>query len=316
MIGIKTIREQTSRVREALKARNMTAPIDEILESDVKRRALLVEVENGRAERKEAGKAIGKAKNESERTELIAKQRSGADQLDELESQLKNIDLLLNQLLLEIPNLPHPDLPLGGEENAEVILMGNGTGNEELFDIPKSLEDFTIEAASSLPHWDIGRNYGYIDFERGVKVSGSPFYMLRSDGARMQRALINWMLDLHHESGFEEVYPPFVVRTEPLVGTGQLPKFSDNLFGIENSDLWLVPTAEVPITNMYRDEILDHTQLPIRHSAYTACFRREQFSAGREVRGIKRGYQFDKVEMVVFTRESESWEIQNSENGK
>ena len=309
MIGIKTIREQTSRVREALKARNMTAPIDEILESDVKRRALLVEVENGRAERKEAGKAIGKAKNESERTELIAKQRSGADQLDELESQLKNIDLLLNQLLLEIPNLPHPDLPLGGEENAEVILMGNGTGNEELFDIPKSLEDFTTEAASSLPHWDIGRNYGYIDFERGVKVSGSPFYMLRSDGARMQRALINWMLDLHHESGFEEVYPPFVVRTEPLVGTGQLPKFSDNLFGIENSDLWLVPTAEVPITNMYRDEILDHTQLPIRHSAYTACFRREQFSAGREVRGIKRGYQFDKVEMVVFTRESESWEM-------
>lgn len=312
MIGIKTIREQTTLVRDALKARNMTGPIDEILELDLKRRALLVKVENDRAERKEAGKAIGQAKTEADRIELITKQRSGADQLDELESQLKNIDSSMNELLLEIPNLPHPELPFGGEESAEVILIGDGMNNEEVFSTPKYLEDFTIELATSIPHWDIGRNYGYIDFERGVKVSGSPFYMLRSDGARLQRALINWMLDLHHEHGFEEVYPPFLVRTDPLVGTGQLPKFSDNLFGLENSDLWLVPTAEVPITNMYRDEILDHAQLPIQHSAYTACFRREQFSAGREVRGIKRGYQFDKVEMVVFTREHESWEMLES----
>jgi len=159
-----------------------------------------------------------------------------------------------------------------------------------------------------MPHWHLGIELGVIDFERGAKVAGAPFYILRGDGARLQRALITWMLDVHRAQGYTEVYPPFLVREEMLVGTGQLPKFADTMFHAEDTDLWLVPTAEVPVTNMYRDEILDAAALPVRHAAYTPCFRHEQFSAGRDVRGIKRGYQFDKVEMVQFVAADQSWD--------
>ncbi|MEX2372323.1 MAG: serine--tRNA ligase, partial [Dehalococcoidia bacterium] len=162
--------------------------------------------------------------------------------------------------------------------------------------------------ASRRPHWEIGEETGLIDFERGTKISGSSFYILMGDGARLQRALISWMLDVHRGQGYTEVYTPFLVREEMLVGTGQLPKFADTMFHAEGTDLWLIPTAEVPVTNMYRDEIMDAAALPVRHTAYTPCFRNEQFSAGRDVRGIKRGYQFDKVEMVQFVEEDQSWD--------
>jgi seryl-tRNA synthetase len=158
------------------------------------------------------------------------------------------------------------------------------------------------------PHWEIGEAFGLIDFERGAKISGSRFYILRGDAARLQRALIAWMLELHRQQGYTEVYVPFVVKEEMLVGTGQLPKFADTMYHDVEDDFWLVPTAEVPVTNMYRDEILPASALPLRHVAYTPSFRRERMSAGRDVRGIKRGHQFDKVEMVHFTGEGQSWD--------
>ncbi|MEW6233590.1 MAG: serine--tRNA ligase, partial [Chloroflexota bacterium] len=159
-----------------------------------------------------------------------------------------------------------------------------------------------------LPHWEIGERLGIIDFERGVKMSGTRFYLLRGLGARLQRALITWMLDLHvNDHGYQEIYPPFVVKEECLVGAAQLPKFRDNLYHDVEDDVWMVPTAEVPLTNLHRDEILDATALPRRYVAYTPCFRREKMSAGRDVRGIKRGHQFDKVEMYKFTRPQDSY---------
>jgi seryl-tRNA synthetase len=188
-----------------------------------------------------------------------------------------------------------PEVPVGPDESANVV--GGEFGEKRSFDFePK-------------PHWDLGEALGIIDFERGVKISGSRFYVLRGDGARLQRALITWMLDLHiKKHGYSEIYPPYLVMHEMLVGTGQLPKFGEVLFHDAEEDKWLIPTAEVPVTNLYRDEILDESLLPIYHVAYSACFRREQISAGRDVRGIKRGYQFDKVEMVKFVHPDHSIE--------
>jgi seryl-tRNA synthetase len=189
--------------------------------------------------------------------------------------------------------LPSPDVPVGKDESENVVTRVVGEQREFAFE-PR-------------PHWEIGEQLGIIDFERGVKVAGSRFYVLRGDGARLQRALITWMIDLHvRRHGYQEIYPPFLVLEEMLVGTGQLPKFSETLFVDIEGEKWLIPTAEVPVTNLYRDEILDEAALPIYHVAYTACFRREQISAGRDVRGIKRGYQFDKVEMVKFVHPDRS----------
>jgi seryl-tRNA synthetase len=271
---------------------------------------LLTQVERMRAERNDAGKRIGAAKSPEERQTLIEAQRAVAGELDGLEAQLKDLDGALDALLLQMPNIPHADVPLGGEEDAVVILEGDGaTGWERRLDVPVPVKDAPNPDAEGdrLPHWEIGERTGLIDFERGTKLSGSSFYILKGDGARLQRALISWMLDLHRGQGYSEVYTPFLVREAMLVGTGQLPKFADTMFHAEGTDLWLVPTAEVPVTNMYRDEIMDAATLPIRHTAYTPCFRHEQFSAGREVRGIKRGWQFDKVEMVIFAEEDDSW---------
>ena len=310
MIALKVIRENMEKVRAVMKTRGANIDLDQIIELDHNRRNLLVTVESARANRREAGKQIGQTKSDEERQRLIEAQRNDAGELDQLEKNLREIETELDQRLLEIPNLTHPDLPEGGEEDALIVLDGDGSTNTERKFSPKLRLDEYEEPHSQAgkPHWEIAEEHGYIDFERGSKVSGSPFYMLRGDGARLQRALINWMLDLHLRQGYEEIYPPFLVREEPLIGTGQLPKFADTLFEIKDSDLWLVPTAEVPVTNMYREEIFEIEELPVKHSAYTACFRHEQFSAGRQVRGIKRGYQFDKVEMVIFTTEDQSWE--------
>ena len=205
---------------------------------------------------------------------------------------------------------PHADVPRGDYEDGVIVIEGDGeSGEETRVDPPRSLRQENQPPADTTkqPHWDVGEALGIIDFERGVKVSGSQFYILRDHGARMQRALITWMLDVHREQGYSEVYPPALVLSESLVGTGNLPKFADTMFHAEGTDLWMIPTAEVPVTNMYRDEILDAADLPVHHAAYTPNFRREQFSAGRDVRGIKRGYQFDKVEMVRFEHPDASW---------
>ena len=198
----------------------------------------------------------------------------------------------------------------GGEEAGEVILEGAGADEPTRVDPPRAVGEAAEPApeAGRRPHWEIGEALGLIDFERGAKVSGSRFYVLRGQAARLQRALIAWMLDLHRERGFDEVYVPFVVKEEMLVGTGQLPKFGETMYRDAEDDVWLVPTAEVPVTNLYRDEILDADSLPIRHVAYTPCFRRERMSAGRDIRGIKRGHQFDKVEIVIFCEPERSWE--------
>ena len=309
MLAIQTIRDETDRLRAALEARRTSAPVDEILAADESRRSLLVQVESMRKDRNDASKAIGTAKDNDERQRLIEAQRAVSGKLDALEAELKEAETSLDGLLLQVPNLPHPDVPVGGEEDSVVVLEGDGAaGTEQRHSTPIPLSQHSMAGAvqEGLPHWEIGETTGLIDFERGTKLSGSGFYILRGDASRLQRALISWMLDVHRGQGYGEVYPPFLVREEMLVGTGQLPKFANTMFHAEDTDLWLIPTAEVPVTNMYRDEILDGP-LPVLHTAYTPCFRHEQFSAGRDVRGIKRGFQFDKVEMVRFEEEDASW---------
>ena len=310
MLSIQTIRERTNDVRRSLADRRTEAPLEAILDADERRRAVLADVERMRHDRNDAGRRIGAARDAAERQRLIDAQRAVATDLDRLEGLLREADRELDFMLLYMPNIPHSDVPVGGEEDSVVILEGDGaTGWEHRLDtpLPIGLAEPPEAQPDRMPHWHLGVELGVIDFERGTKISGAPFYILRGDGARLQRALITWMLDVHRVQGYTEIYPPFMVREEMLIGTGQLPKFADTMFHAEDTDLWLVPTAEVPVTNMYRDEILDGATLPVRHAAYTPCFRHEQFSAGRDVRGIKRGYQFDKVEMVQFVPEADSW---------
>ena len=293
----------------------MDVPLDRILELDEQRRSLLADVERMRAGRNHAGKEIGATNEAEERQRLIDEQRALAGELDALEGRLRDVEAELDPLLLDVPNLFHEDVPVGKYEDAVIVIEGGGaTGAERRVDPPRSLRDEPTDEVdgATKPHWELGEELGIIDFKRGVKVSGSHFYILRDDGARLQRALITWMLDVHREQGYSELYPPVLVTSESLVGTGNLPKFGDTMFHAEGTDLWMIPTAEVPVTNMYRDEILDVAALPIEHTAYTPCFRREQFSAGRDVRGIKRTYQFDKVEMVRFVEDGASWEALQS----
>jgi seryl-tRNA synthetase len=295
MLDLKLIRENPEYVKAAIATLNTTAPIDEIVDLDWRRRAALTEVEALKAERNEGSKLVNRTKDAGERAALIAKMRALGDSISTLDDQAKQLDSDLNRLMLVVPNLPLPEVPVGPDDSYNVVTREVGT--PRVFDFPPK------------PHWEIGESLGIIDFERGVKIAGTRFYVLRGDGARLQRALIAWMLDLHTSNhGYSEVYPPFMVQEEMLYGTGSLPKFGDGLFRIEGEDKWLIPTAEVPITNLYRDEILEESVLPVFHCAYTPCFRDEKMSAGRDVRGIKRGFQFDKVELVKFVHPTTSIE--------
>ena len=287
MLDLAFIREHPDVVRQALVALNVTAPLDQVLELDAERRRLVAEVESLRARRNAVSKEIGHMKDASARAAKIAEMREVGDTIFQLDERLRIVDEELRGALLQIPNLPHPEVPIGKDESENRVVKEWGT---------KRAFDF-----EPVPHWDLGPALGILDFERGVKLSGSRFYILKGLGARLQRALITWMLDLHiQEHGYTEIYPPYLVRADCLVGTGNLPKFGDNLYRDVEDDLWLIPTAEVPVTNLYREEILPPGSLPIYHVAYSACFRREKMAAGRDVRGIKRGHQFDKVEMVKF----------------
>jgi seryl-tRNA synthetase len=295
MIDVRMIREEPERVKAAIATTQTEAPIDEILALDARRRGLLTEVETLKAELNAGSKTVGRTKDPTERETLIARMRDLGDRIATLDEEEKGVSTRLERLLLHVPNLPLPHVPVGADETGNVVVAEYGTKRQ--FDFPPK------------PHWELAEQLGLIDFERGVKVAGSRFYVLRGDGARLQRALIAWMLDLHiNQHGYQEVYPPYLVLEQTLVGTGNLPKFAENLFRDAEEDKWLIPTAEVPVTNLYRDEILDESLLPIYHVAYTPCFRREQISAGRDVRGIKRGYQFDKVEMVKFVHPDKSAE--------
>ena len=294
MLDIRLIREQPDAVKAALGTVGVeAAEIDALLALDAERRAAIHQLETLKAERGAASRAIGAIKDPAERERAIAATRGAGDAIAAAEARLAALETRFEERMLEIPNLPHPDVPVGADEGDNVVVRTVGT--------PRVF-DFTPR-----PHWELGEALGILDFERGAKVSGSRFYVMLGAGAQLQRALINWMLDLHvREHGYSEVYPPAMVRREALVGTGNLPKFGDNLYRDAEEDVWFVPTAEVPVTNMYRDEILEPGTLPVRHVAYTPCFRREKMSAGRDVRGIKRGHQFDKVEMVKFVEPATS----------
>lgn len=288
MLDIRLIREQPDLVKEGLqKVGADPVIIDEILQLDAHRRDILTQVETLRAERNAVSKEIPRIQDPNERNARIAQMRQVGERIAELEKQLEQIEQAFNARMLEVPNLPHPAVPVGKDETENVVVRTEG-------ELPHF--DFTPK-----PHWELGEALGIIDFERGIKISGSRFYILQSAGAALQRALITWMLDLHtRQHGYTEVYPPYLVKSECLYGTGNLPKFGDNLYHDAEEDYWLIPTAEVPVTNLHREEILEKEQLPIYYVAYTACFRREKMSAGRDVRGIKRGHQFDKVELVKF----------------
>ena len=287
MISAQMIREHADAIRRSLQRRRADAPVDEAIAVDERRREVLVELEELRASRNTAGRAIGQAKDNEERQRLIAAQRESATRIDELEEQLREIESSLNALLAEIPNLVGDETPDGEDEDANVEVRAWGTRRAFEFE-PR-------------PHWEIGESLGIIDIERAAAMSGSRMYALRGAGARLQRALIGWFLDCHNASDYEECYVPAMVREEAMHASGQLPKFRDNLYRDEEEDYFFVPTAEVPLTNMHADEILAEEQLPIRYAAHTPCFRREKTSAGRDVRGIKRVHQFEKVEMYQFT---------------
>ncbi len=293
MIDIRIIRENPEEFRRRIATKGVDAPVDVILQKNEQRRALITEVERIKAERNEGSKQVARTRDATERNALIAEMKGLGDKISALDDQVRQVDEALNDLLLGIPNLPDEDVPVGPDETANVVTSEGGPEREFSF--------------TPRPHWELAEELGIIDFERGVKVAGTRGYVLRGDGAKLQRALIQWMLDVHTtRHGYSEIEPPLQVLSEMLVGTGNLPKFADTLFHDAEEDKWLIPTAEVPITNLYRDEILPGELLPIYHVAATPCFRREQISAGRDVRGIKRVYQFHKVEMVKFVRPDKS----------
>jgi len=294
MLSIQTIRQHPELVREALGKRHDNAPLDEILQLDLEHRKLLQEVEALRAQQNAGSKEIARVEG-SVREDKIAQLRTMGDQIISLQGEVNSIEEKLHDLLLRVPNIPHPDVPVGEDENDNRVVRNWG-------DIPQ----FQFQP---LPHWDLGEALGIIDFPRGVKLSGTRFYVLRATGALLQRALISFMLDIHvKEHGYTEIYPPYMVRRDCMIGSSNLPKFADNLYHDEEDDLWLIPTAEVPLTNLHREEIIAPDTLPLYYVAYTACFRREKMAAGRDTRGIKRGHQFDKVEMYKFVQPDTSGE--------
>ncbi|NLE09803.1 MAG: serine--tRNA ligase [Dehalococcoidales bacterium] len=281
MLDLKFIRENADIVRQAVSSRHDTAPVDAVLELDEQRRIKVSELEDMRRRRKESSRQ----RNQDEAA--VEEGRELRKVINTLEEEVRVLDSKLEELLLQIPNIPQPDVPLGKDDTENKVVR---TWKE-----PKTF-GFTPK-----PHWEIGESLGIIDFERGVKLSGSRFYVLKGLGARLQRAVIAFMLDLHTcDHGYKEIYPPYMVKKECMYGAGQLPKFADNIYHDAEDDVWFVGTAEIPITNLHRDEILSAKDLPLHYAAYTACFRREKMSAGKDTRGIKRGHQFDKVEMYKF----------------
>ena len=291
MISIELIRNQPDLVREAMRRRGEEAPIDRILERDTVRRSAIAEADSLRARRNEVSKRLGQTKERP--PELIVEMRGVGDQIKILESQIRETEEEIDNLLLNIPNIPRDDVPVGEDETHNVVLRTIGEA-----------PSFSFEP---LPHWELGERLDVIDLQRGAKLSGSRFFVLKGKGARLQRALISWMLDLHTgEHGYEEVYVPNLVTRESAIASSQLPKFADTMYHDDEDDLWMIPTAEVPITNLFRDEILAPEALPAYFVAHTPCFRRESAAAGRDTRGIKRVHQFEKVEMYKFVEPENS----------
>ena len=291
MLDTKLIRENSEVIRQALEKRGNAFALKNILEIDEHYRNLLRQVEQFRAQHNEVSNQLGKAREKP--PQIIAEMRQLGEKISSLQREVSRVKADLDSLLLELPNIPHPSVPLGRDASDNVVVRSWGEPRKFSF--------------KPLPHWELGENLGIIDFQRGVKLSGTRFYVLKGLGAHLQRALISFMLDVHVEKhGYSEIYPPFMVRRECMVGSGNLPKFGDNLYHDDEDDFWFIPTAEVPLTNLHRDEILDANCLPLYYVAYTACFRREKMAAGTDTRGIKRGHQFDKVEIYKVTEPESS----------
>lgn len=293
MLDLNLIREKPDLVRTALKNRQMDfSPVDDVLRLDEKRRILLTQVEALKAERNTVSKEIGKMKDAAERALRVSSMREVGDKISALDKEVGEVEAQLHAITSAIPNIPDERTPIGASEDENVVLRTVG-----------QIPEFDFEPK---PHWDLGPALGVIDFEGGTKITGSRFYVLSGAGARLQRALIAFMLDLHIRQGYTEKYLPFMVKYDTVYGAGQLPKFADNLYKDHEEELYFVPTAEVPLTGLHMEEIMDEATLPRLYTAYTPCFRREKMSAGRDVRGIKRGHQFDKVEMYMYARPEES----------
>lgn len=289
MLSIELIRRDPDYVKKALESRGEENPLGELLELDAQRRQGISQGDELRSERNQVSRRIGqlRASGQEPPSDAVEEMRQVGQRIAELERQVKDLEETIQSILLSLPNLPRPDVPPGLDEQGNVVAR--------IWGEPVALP------FPPRPHWELGEQLGIIDFQRGVKLSGSRFYTLSGAGAKLERALIAWMLDLHAaEHGYTEMMLPILVRREIMEGSGNLPKFADNLYHDDEDDLWLVPTAEVPITNLHRDEILSHESLPRYYVAHTPCFRREKAAAGRDTRGIKRVHQFNKVEMYKF----------------
>ncbi|RJX18864.1 MAG: serine--tRNA ligase [Desulforudis sp.] len=294
MLDLKFIRKNPDVVRAALEKRGFDFDLARLLDADEEWRQMLFTVEQLKNRRNAVSEEIARLKKERHPADdLITQMREVSQRIKDLDEDIRRVDERLQDMLLQIPNIPQASVPFGRDEsdNQEVRRWGEPP-------------QFTFEAKA---HWDVGEGLDIVDFQRGGKVSGARFSFMKGAGARLERALINFMLDLHiTRHGYTELFPPFLVNGQSMVGTGQLPKFAEDMFKIENNDYYLVPTAEVPVTNFLRDEILDAEVLPIRYVAYSACFRAEAGAAGRETRGLIRQHQFNKVEMVKFCKPEES----------
>lgn len=297
MFNIKLLRENFEEVKAKLQHRGEDlSDLEKFGELDQKRRTLIVETEQLKKKRKDVSAQIAVLKKENKDAEdLVVEMREVGDQIKELDEELRVIEEELNALLLSIPNLPHETVPIGDTEDDNVEIRKWG-----------ELPQFDFEPK---PHWDVATELGIIDFERAAKVTGSRFVFYKGLGAKLERALMSFMLDLHTEQhGYTEMLPPYLVNRASLTGTGQLPKFEEDVFLVEKEDYFLIPTAEVPVTNYYRDEILSAKDLPAKFAAYSACFRSEAGSAGRDTRGLIRQHQFNKVELVKFVKPEDSYD--------
>ncbi len=294
MLDLELIRRSPDFVKGRLSTRDkeLVKLVDEVLKMDEERRSTLKELESLRAQRNKRSKEIGALKKEGKNTTLAEEEvRKLKQRIEELEAKAHLVEKELKNLMLRIPNLPYLDVPIGEDERGNVEVKRYG--------IPRDFK--------SAPHWEIGERLGLLDFERGAKLSGSRFTVLTGIGAKLERALINFMLDMHTAKGYKEVMPPHLVKPEVLVGTGQLPKFEEELYRCERDELYLIPTAEVPLTNLFRDEVLREEDLPIYLTSYTPCYRREAGAYGKDIRGIIRQHQFNKVELVKVVKPEESY---------
>ena len=291
-----TFRANLDAVAERLSTRGMTLPVEQFRELDAQRRAAITESEHLLAERNSVSKEVGRLRKDGvDTTALQERSRELGDRITALTKAAEELDTRYRELMAGVPNLPHESVPVGKSADDNIVIRTAGEPRK-----------FDFEPQN---HWDIGPALGILDFERATKITGARFAVYFGLGAKLERALINFMLDTHtREHGYTEVLPPFAVNSASLYGTGQLPKFAEDLFKLENTDYWLIPTAEVPVTNLFRDETLDAEKLPIKFCAYTPCFRSEAGSYGRDVRGIIRQHQFQKVELVKFSKPENSYE--------